>query len=357
MSDQPENSPEKTPIYDRQAQSVADYFIKSLENGTSRFVQPWKPGQSGAQGIEMPYNPTTGKGYRGGNMLALLFAQQELMAQGKVEDPDDHRWLTYKQAQAVGASVRKGEKATMCVAWKEWTPRDQDGKTAEKDDDDSQGKRLFAYPFYVFHASQIEGLPPRPVREVQEMAPNEQIERVKAMVAEQGVKLTEAGGEAYYMPMRDHIFMPPRDTFMSDGAFAAVLLHELGHATGHESRLNRTFSFDRRNPEYAREELRAEMFSYAASQRLGVEYDPGQHAAYVGSWIKMLKEDPREILRAASDVERICDYVKLPQPTYEVLPQVKPTLEQERSAVPGLSQVAESAASRPARTASKGRGR
>jgi len=315
-------------VYDRQAQSLADFFIKGLEDGTSRWLRPWNPQQDSAL-PDRPYNPTTGKPYRGGNAMTLMAAHDALVSAGKCADIEDQRWLTYKQALAVGAQVRKGEKGVMCVTWKELEDdkRERQGEGVEPSD---ERKRMVALGFFVFHASQIDGLPERPQREPA-LPMSERVAAVHRIAEEQGVPVVHRGSQAYYMPAADIIHMPARETFISEDAYAAVLLHELGHATGHESRLNRTFSFDRKGEEYAREELRAEMSSHLASQRLGLAFDPGSHVAYVNSWVKLLKDDPREILRAAGDAERIVTFLKVPEREYEILPRVEREQTREQS--------------------------
>lgn len=348
MSDAPVSTETPSPptpaasgsVYDRQAERIAQFFIDGLKNGTSRFVKPWKPDGSRHE----CYNPTTGKAYRGGNQLALMLAEWDMQAQGKMEDPSDHRWLTYKQAAAIGAQVKKGEQGRMLVAWKEVEDkRAQAEGTLEGED---AKKRMIAQAFFVFHASQIDGMP------ALELPPPRGLEArltlAQKVLDDSGARILHGGNEAYYMPAGDRIQLPHPTQFISDDAYYAVALHELGHWTGHESRLNRPFSFDRNDPEYAREELRAEMASYAISQRLGVEYDPGQHQAYVNGWIRLLEKDPKEILRAANDVEKIMTHLRVPELAVEPLP-IKP---KERSEAP---ERAEGEARRVARRAPRER--
>ena len=300
-------------VYDRQAEKLAKFFIEGLENGTSRWVKPWEPSSVPSE----CFNPSTGKAYRGGNQLALLCAEEELLQQGVITDANDHRWLTYKQASAVGAQVKKGQKGTMLITWKELdAPKDE--ATVEGEE---ARKKMMCQAFFVFHASQIDGLPP-----LEPSVPKpleERLQEAQNLLDQSGAKFIHGGNEAYYMPSADIIKMPKMEQFKSPDLYFTTALHELGHWTGHESRLNRNFSFDRSNPDYAREELRAEMTSYAVSQRLGLAYDPSNHQAYVNSWIKLLKEDPREILRASNDVEKILTQLRVPELVVEPLPQVE----------------------------------
>ena len=312
-------------VYDRQAERIAAFFIEGLKNGTNRFVQPWKP-----DGLRHEaYNPTTGKAYKGGNQIALMFAEWDLQAEGKLpEGNTDHRWLTYKQAAAIGAQVKKGEQGRMLVAWKE--VEDKRAQAEGTLEGEEAKKRMIAQAFFVFHASQIDGMPELTIPPPQPL--EARLAVAQRLLDESGARIEHGGNGAYYQPSTDHIQMPHRSQFTSQDAYYAVALHELGHWTGHETRLNRPFSFDRNDPEYAREELRAEMASYALSQRVGVEYDPGQHQAYVNGWIKLLEKDPREILRAANDVEKIMTHLRVPELTVEPLP-IQPKEKERREAL------------------------
>lgn len=325
MSRKPEHAAQSAFTYDRHAQALADIFIRGLEEGTAPWVKPWRDGDPT---LTSPYNPTTGKAYRGGNAVALMCAEVGMQNAGSLPSPDS-RWMTFKQALSVGAQVRRGQKGVQLLKWLETTDKDSpkgqpvDGATADKDN-----KRLIALPFWVFHASQIDGLPPAPTQEPKPVA--DRLKQVDDLVRESGAVVRHGGDRAFYSPAQDFIQMPPDDQFRDMPAYAATLLHELGHWTGHETRLNRTFSFDRRGEGYAREELRAEMSSLAMAQRLAVPHDPSQHFAYVASWIKLLRDDPRELLRAASDVEKILAHLNVPERQHEILPQIERV--QERAA-------------------------
>lgn len=325
MSRTPEHAREGAFTYDKHAQALADVFIKGLENGTAPWIQPWT---DNAQVPGAPYNPTTGKSYRGGNSLALMMAEAEMQLSGKLTEPDN-RWMTYKQSVSVGAQVRKGEKGVQLLKWLEVDDKAaNDPAPAPADASDSHDKkRMVAVPFWVFHASQMDGLPPVPKPEPRPEL--EMLQQVDDLVKASGALVQYGGNRAFYSPSLDLIQMPVLNQFHDMPAAAATLLHELGHWTGHASRLNRPFSFDRKGEEYAREELRAEMSSLAMCQRLGVPHDPGQHVAYVASWISLLKKDPREILRAASDVEKILTHLNVPERQHEILPQVVREQEKE----------------------------
>src|SRR5690606_4513206 len=160
----------------------------------------------------------------------------------------------------------------------------------------------------VFNAQQIDGLPPL---EAKPVGPEpERHARAEAILSNSGAKIAHVEGDrAFYRPSTDSITLPARHQFGSADAYYATALHELGHWTGHESRLNRDLSHPFGSEGYAREELRAEIASLMLGERLEIGHDPGQHAAYVASWIKVLEDDPREIFRAAADAEKINSYV------------------------------------------------
>lgn len=328
MSRKPEHAREGASVYDKHASELASIFIRGLQGGTAPWVKPWT---DSADAPGSPHNPSTGKPYRGGNALALMCAEADLQLAGKMTEPDS-RWLTFKQALSVGAQVRKSEKGVQCLKWLEVDEKRgaKEQQPVADGQEDARGKRMVAVPFWVFHASQMDGLPP--VARAETLPELEMLQVVDDLVKASGAVVQHGGNRAFYSPALDVIQMPALNQFRGMPEAAATLLHELGHWTGHESRLNRPFSFDRKGEEYAREELRAEMASLSMCQRLGVPHDPGQHVAYVGSWIKLLSESPRELLRAAADVEKILTHLNVPERKYEILPQIERQQEQEQKA-------------------------
>jgi putative DNA primase/helicase len=282
------------------AERVARTLIDQLERGTAPLIKPW---QAGIRFI--PYNPISGRTYRGINALSLMMAEHS-----------DPRWLTYKQGASLGAQVRRGEKGTLVQYWKfreERAVLDETGAPMR----DAHGKpvkitteleRPRVFSAVVFNADQVDGLPPPaprlPPPEWQRHAIAEQI------LAGLGVTLRHMPGDrAFYTPRTDTITLPERAQFSGADAYYVVALHEAGHASGSEGRLNRDLSHPFGSPGYAREELRAEIASLILGEHLGIGYDPGQHTAYVGHWITILREDPAEIFRAASDAEQIARFL------------------------------------------------
>lgn len=282
------------------AETVAEKLIKQLREGTAPWQKPWMPGEAGTC---LPMNPITGNRYKGINALLLLS-----------EGREDQRWMTYNQAAAVEAQVRKGEKGTRIQYWKfteEQTMTDSAGKPildargeAVKESVKLERPRVFFAT--VFNAEQIDGLPPMERKEQSWNAVDLAEQILKASGAE---VLHGEHDRAFYRTSSDSIHLPDKAQFPDAESYYATALHELGHWTGHELRLNRDLVHPFGSEGYAREELRAEIASMILGDELGIGHDPEQHAAYVGSWIKALQDDPLEIFRAAAEAEKIQDYV------------------------------------------------
>ncbi len=279
---------------------VAEKLIEQLKQGTAPWQKPWAAGEAGSF---IPHNPTTGKRYKGINAIHLL-------SEGR-EDP---RWMTYQQAKGEGAQVRKGEKGTPIQYWKfteEQTKLDDNGKPVL----DAEGKpvkenirleRPKVFSATVFNAQQIDGLPPLQRKEQTWDA----IERAEKIIQSSGADIRHGQeNRAFYRPSTDSIHLPDKGQFPEAAGYYATALHELGHWTGHKSRLDRDLSNPFGSEGYAKEELRAEIASMIVGDDLGIGHDPSQHAAYVGSWIKVLRDDPTEIFKAASDAEKIHGYL------------------------------------------------
>ena len=229
----------------------------------------------------------------------------------------DARWMTYRQSQEQDAQVRKGEKGTPIQFWK-WQGlepvKDANGKPV-LDQDGQPVRQMVRYErprvmgAVVFNAEQIDGLPPAPARPVRPEW--ERHAQAETILANSGVPIRHIPGDrAFYRLAEDTITMPERSQFPTGDRYYATALHELGHATGHPSRLARDLAHPFGSEGYAREELRAEIGSLMLGEQLGIGHDPSQHVAYVASWIKALEEDPREVFRAAADAEKIVKLVR-----------------------------------------------
>lgn len=286
-------------------QALTDRLIEQLEAGVAPWQKPWDAREQ----IALPYNPTTGKSYRGANSLYLSLV-------GAAKGYADPRWATYRQAADQDWQVRKGEKGVQIEYWKfseERPLKDEVGKPLF--DETGQPKVAIVlldkpkvFRATVFNAAQMDKIPDlEPGPRQHEWDP---LERAETILQTSGAILHhDQRDSAYYSPANDRIHLPARDQFKSAAAYYSTALHELGHWTGHHSRLNRDLSHPFGSPGYAREELRAELASYFLSDRLGIPHNPEQHAAYVKSWIAALREDRNEIFRASRDADRITDFV------------------------------------------------
>lgn len=285
-------------------QILTDKLIEYLEAGTAPWQKPWDTREGSDR---LPFNPVTGKEYRGANSLFLTMSGR-----------GDPRWATYKQAVELGWQVRKGEKGLQIEYWKTHALRyvapDKDG-FYPMDENGRPQQQLVKLgrpegPFHavVFNAEQMDGVPE--LSKAPRQYEWDPIERADAILQTSGAKLFhDQADRAFYSPAKDEIHLPGRDQFKDQTAYYSTALHELGHWTGHESRLRREFGGSFGSVEYAKEELRAELSSYFMADKLGIPHDPGQHAAYVKSWIRVLQEDKNEIFRAARDAEKIVEYV------------------------------------------------
>lgn len=301
----------------------SEKIIKMLEEGTAPFQTPWQPTQNMA-----PRNPLSGTVYRGSNRLWLSLVE---MAEGY----DDPRWMTLKQANDAGFRVKKGEHSATVVYWQ--FTREQDrlddagnpvlGADGKPERETVDLERPILRTARVFNAKQIENFPPLP--EIERNFAWEPHEKAEAILENSGAVIkNDQRDRAFYSVPKDEIHLPPREAFDQAGKYYATALHELGHWTGHPTRLNRE-SGPYGSSSYAKEELRAEIASWMVGQDIGVGHDPGQHAAYVQSWVEAIREDPLEILRACRDAERIRDYVMGREMQREQ--KQEQTVEQERN--------------------------
>lgn len=276
-------------------QTVTNQIIAQLESGgLPPWVKPWRNIGHSAD----PHNAVTKRPYSGINVLLLWIAQS-------ANNWPTAGFLTFKQAQEAGGTVRKGEKGTYIVFVKPLTVTD-------KQEDGSEEERSITMmrSYYVFNVAQCDGLPERLT------APRKVSEPISDPAFDAWVKATGAtvhfgGSRACYSPSRDWIDFPIRGAFRSPGHYAATMLHELGHWTGHESRLNRELHKGRfGNPEYAAEELVAELCSAFLCADLGIDGEGQQHAQYLASWLKALKNDKRFIFTAASQAQKAATFLK-----------------------------------------------
>ena len=291
-------------------QEVTDNIIRMLERGVAPWQKPWEPG-AGSLGI--PFNPTSERSYRGGNAI-------HLMATGVERGYADPRWMTYKQATDNGWQVRRGEKGTQIEYWEvrqdpDQTQRSQPGESGDRDtatDNNAEARksRPIHRVYTVFNAQQIDRIPPHSPRRHTTF---EAVQAGERILKNSGANIAhDQADRAFYNRSSDTIHLPPKGAFKDAAQFYGTALHEISHWSGHPSRLNRstlTDSYRFGDVNYAKEELRAELASVFLAAERGIPHDPEQHAAYVNSWIGVLKGDKNEIFRAAHDASAATDFI------------------------------------------------
>jgi antirestriction protein ArdC len=275
---------------------VTATIIKALESGTSPWQRPWDPGAGGA----WPHNCITGHNYRGVNFPYLLCCQGEYPTA---------QWLTFRQAKKAGGTVRKGEKASLVVFAKPLIIKETlpNGKQEKK-------KIFFLRQTPVFNIAQCDDvkLPKReqakPIDDTVEIT--SPVRDAKRFMKSHGVKLKHtAEGRAFYRPSDDTITMPNVNTFKTGEGYAATAYHETVHWTGHESRNKRDLKNSFGTAEYAFEELVAEIGSAMLCHQQGVSSEMPNHASYIKSWIKKLKDDSSFIFKASKLSEQAVNYL------------------------------------------------
>lgn len=271
---------------------VTERIIAAIESGCAPWQRPWT--QLAEMGI--PRNGSSQRLYQGINTVLLFLEAQE-------RGYADNRWMTFRQANAMGHKVRKGEKSTPVVFFKSLTVEDKNAKP-DKTDDPAIKTIPYLTEYRVFNAAQIEGMPSATL-EVRTWGPVEAAER---LIDQMRPDVRHGGNRAFYAPNHDYIQMPSMGAFANAAQYYGTLLHELGHWTGSPSRLNRQFgAFG--DEDYAREELRAEWASAMLSAELGIPTSTESHAAYLASWVKKLRDDKYEIFRTARDAQRIANFI------------------------------------------------
>ena len=268
---------------------VTQAIEAALQRGVRPWIRPWRDGP-----LVLPLR-ANGQAYHGVNVVALWAAAM----QRGFSSPS---WFTFKQAQALGAQVRKGEHGSFVVFYKPIKKREP----VETDSEENEARRVLR-GYVVFNREQIDGLAgfePAPIAQ----PPNDRLARIFARVP---AIVRFGGSRAFYAPSSDHIQMPPADAFTDIPQYYATLGHELGHWTRHPSRLDRDFGAKRfGDAGYALEELTAEMCAAFVGAVIGLPADHIEdHAAYIGEWIGLLKDNPNAFLTAAGKAQIAADYL------------------------------------------------
>jgi antirestriction protein ArdC len=282
------------------AQDVTDMIIAQLEGGTVPWQNPWA-----MTGGQLPRSMATGKLYRGMNTILLGMYSA-------ISGYTSPWWGTYKQIEAQGGQVRKGEKSSVVILYRSITVEDEvKGETVEK-------SIPLLRSFNVFNACQCDGLPtkyteiPERLNDAHEAIA--EIEEIVAAYLSTGPSLAFGGDEAHYIPTLDRVQMPDPQDFRSDDRYYSTLFHELTHSTGHKDRLNREGIIEghRFGDElYAAEELIAEMGAAMLCAVTGIDQTATipQSASYIENWLTALRSDKKLILGAAAKAQKAVDLI------------------------------------------------
>jgi len=277
---------------------VTNKIIADLERGVRPWLKPWNA-EHAAGRITRPLR-ANGQAYKGINVL-MLWGDAEL--NGFVCPI----WMTFRQAQELGAHVKKGEHGSLVVY------ADKITRTETGDDGEESAREIaFMKGYSVFNCEQIEGLPPRFYASATPPASDlERIATAEGFAANTDATLRHGGNRAYYSITDDYVQMPPFECFRDAESYYATLLHELTHWTRHAKRLDREFGRKRwGDAGYAAEELVAELGSAFLCADLGVTAEPrDDHSSYLASWLDVLKNDNRAIFTAAVHAQRAADYL------------------------------------------------
>ncbi|MEZ2127686.1 MULTISPECIES: ArdC family protein [unclassified Sinorhizobium] len=282
----------RTSLYD----GITNKIIAELEAGKLPWIQPW--GTAAEAPLAMPKNGATGRHYSGINVLILWDAVIENGFPGQ-------SWLTFRQALALGGNVRKGEHGTTVVYADRFVPDDE--RERERDAGEAARGIPFLKRFTVFNVAQCENLPDDIAAAVPSL-PSLVEPKVDALVRATGIDFRIGGNRAFYAPESDFVQVPPPQAYCEPINWYSTALHELGHATGHSSRLGRDLSGGFGTRKYAFEELVAEISAAFCCASLGI-IPTVRHADYIGSWVEVLRQDNRAIVRAASQASKAADWL------------------------------------------------
>ena len=286
--------PDRASLY----QEITSKIIAELEAGRMPWVQPWGTAPAKAP-LAMPRNAATSRLYSGINVLIIWGAVIE-------HGFSDQSWLTFRQALGLGGNVRKGERGTTVVYADRFTPEDERRRSEETGD--TPWTIPFLKRFTVFNLDQCDGLPEDIATGAPPPPPNLVEPEVEALIVATRADFRIGGQRAFYNLREDFVQVPPPQAYFEPINWHRTALHELGHWSGHASRLGRDMSGTHGTKKYAQEELIAEITAAFACATLGI-VPTVRHADYIASWLEVLREDDRAIVRAASAASKAADYL------------------------------------------------
>ena len=305
-----------------QRKQLVDQVLANLEKGKLLWTQGWVA--AGA-----PESAVTGKKYRGINNLYLSLVAM-------AENYGDNRWATFRQMEEKGWTFKKDEEGhtlgkgkSVSVEYYEMRDKETkrrfdrsvlDGMTFDEQREYMDKNVYWLRKFYrVFNCSLMDGVP---AKEMPTIDVNDRIEKAEAILDYWNAnesKIVYGGSQAFYRPSTDEVHLPEREKFKSTQSFYDTAFHEIGHSTGHESRLSRDLSGGFGSQSYAMEELRAEIASIFMAQDLGIEPSEDRlqnNAAYIQSWKDEIKENPNALFTAIADADKIARYVSSKEQAY-----------------------------------------
>lgn len=286
--------------------SVTEKIMARIVAGAGEYRMPWHHDGSS---VGRPKNVLSAAPYRGINIVMLIVA-------ARAAGYPTGLWATYRQWREIDAQVHGGERGTLIVFWKrlpaEGQPDRQKPDRMETDDGSQARPRFVARGYMVFNAAQVDGYVPF---ESPPFPQAERIDRAEQFFHRLQIDTRFGGDEAYYVPAKDYIQMPPFEKFRDGESFYATLLHEGAHATSAGHRLNRNLAGRFGSEAYAMEEMIAEWASAMACATLGLSAEARpDHAAYIADWLKVLRNDPRAVFTAAARAQEIVDWMWIKQP-------------------------------------------
>jgi len=275
---------------------ITNKIMAELEAGTAPWVRPWSAGQAA-----LPRNALSQRPYRGINTVLLSM-------ESSLHQYSSDQWLTFRQAQQLGATVRKGEAGTPIIYYEMRLVEKGQEEVVAEDDEENQRFVPLLKVFTVFNLDQIDGLPDSYRNVVVPPLHWTASETAEQIMQFSGADIRHQGFRAFYSPPNDRIYLPPKHSFVDEPAYYGTALHELCHWTGHCSRLGRKLGRRFGDAAYAMEELVAEMGAAFLSAHCRLD-GRLQHASYIASWLEVLDRDKRAVFLAAAQAQKAADFL------------------------------------------------